>query len=135
MTPLFLHSALQSWQSEEDYCFTGSLHWRQHIQQSGSGLVPAGQRTWQSAGVGLRARCLVALRDEIFFPPAACVGPGRPNFITRTCDLEVTRLYCSAPGIRPSPGWRHGAVVIAPRQTWNSSGSDFHKDTIFQFIN
>lgn len=74
MTPLLLHSALQSWQSEEDYWFKGSLHRRRHIKQSGSGLVPAGQRTRQSAGVGLRARCLVALRDEIFFPPTARVA-------------------------------------------------------------
>lgn len=64
--------------------------------------------------------CLVALRDEICFPAAACVGPGRPNVISRTCGLEVTRLYCSAPGIRPSPGWRDAAVVIAPQRTWRT---------------
>lgn len=97
----------------EGYWFTVSLRRRRHIQRSGSGLISAGQRKQQSAGVG----CLVALRDEICFPASVC-RPRTPKF--HYPNLRFGSNKALLLGIRPSPGWRDAAVVIAPRQTWRT---------------
>ena len=45
--------------------------------------------------------------------------PSRPDFITCTCEFEVTRLYCQHWKSVTQRGNR--VVVIAPRQTWNDA--------------